>query len=309
MGAKWETDQIPDQTGRTGLVTGASSGLGLVVARELARAGMEVTLACRDTGKGQAVAESITSVVPTARLSVEELDLANITSVRRFADRFSAARDRLDLLVNNAGVMAPPRRVTADGFELQFGTNHLGHFALTGLLCDLLESADKARVVSVSSTLHKVGRIDFEDLQGERRYRRVRAYAQSKLANLLFAFELERRLRARGSTTFSLAAHPGFAATSLQTAVTPRLVRPVMAMGNRLAAQSADMGALPLLYAGTVPGLAGGVFIGPDGRGEKRGYPTVVMPSRAAQDEETARRLWEVSEELTGVQYRRFATA
>jgi NAD(P)-dependent dehydrogenase (short-subunit alcohol dehydrogenase family) len=193
--------------------------------------------------------------------------------------------------------MAPPRGVTGDGFELQLGTNHLGHFALIGRL----EGRDDARVVTLSSSAHRMGRIDFDDLQSERRYWRWRAYGQSKLANLMFALELDRRLRTVGSSIRSLAAHPGYAATNLQSAAPPILDRLVMVVSNHVIAQSAEMGALPILYAATHPGLAGGTYIGPDGLAEQRGFPTAVAPSRAARDESVARRLWEVSERLTGV--------
>ena len=223
--------------------------------------------------------------------------------MREAAPRIAAAADGLDLLINNAGVMAPPRRETADGFELQIGTNHLGHFALTGLLLGELEGREGARVVTVSSTAHRFGRIRFDDLQGERRYFRWRAYGQSKLANVLFALELDRRLRAAGSTVASLAAHPGYAATNLQSAAPPALDRALFSITNRVLAQSAEMGALPQLYAATRPNLDGGLFIGPDGFEEQRGHPKVVRPSGAARDERTAARLWQASEELTGVEY------
>ncbi|HSS34460.1 MAG TPA: oxidoreductase [Solirubrobacterales bacterium] len=301
MAEKWTSGQMPDQTGRTAIVTGANSGLGLVAAQELARAGADVVVACRNTGKGEAAAAAIREAVPEALVSVEALDLASLASVGAFAERFQAGRDGLDLLVNNAGVMAPPRNETADGFELQIGTNHLGHFALTGLLLSSLEGREDARVVTVTSTAHKIGRINFDDLQSERRYGRWRAYCQSKLANVLFALELERRLRAVGSTVSSQAAHPGYAATNLQSAAPPALDRAVLAVSNRLLAQSAEMGALPVLYAATRPNLDGGLFIGPDGFEEQRGHPKVVRPVRAGRDEETARRLWSVSEGLTGV--------
>jgi NAD(P)-dependent dehydrogenase (short-subunit alcohol dehydrogenase family) len=199
--------------------------------------------------------------------------------------------------------MAPPRSTTAEGFELQLGTNHLGHFALTALLIDTMEGRDDARVVTVSSGAHRIGRMQFDDLQGERRYNRWRAYGQSKLANLLFALELDRRLRAAGFAIRSVAAHPGYAATNLQSAAPPTIDRVVMAVTNRLVAQSAEMGALPILYAATYPGLEGGSFVGPDGIGEQRGHPTLVAPSRAARDEAVARRLWAVSEELTGAPF------
>lgn len=297
----WDASRIPDQSGRVAVVTGANSGLGLVTARELARTGARVVLAARNLDKGRAAVAEIERSVPGARLELEELDLASLGSVREFAERFTAAQDGLDLLVNNAGVMASPRRVTADGFELQLGTNHLGHFALTLLLLPAMEGREDARVVTLSSNAHKFGRIAFGNLNGERRYFRWNAYGQSKLANLLFALELDRRLRAAGSTVKSIAAHPGYAATNLQSAAAPLVDRLVMQVGNAVIAQSDEMGALPQLYAATEPGLEGGLYIGPDGPGEHRGHPRVVRPARAARDEDTARRLWQVSEELTGV--------
>jgi NAD(P)-dependent dehydrogenase (short-subunit alcohol dehydrogenase family) len=301
MSPKWTADQIPDQRGRVTVVTGANSGLGLVTARELARAGAHVVLACRNTAKGDAAAREIAASAPDARVDVSALDLGSLESVRAFAQRFRASHGGLDLLINNAGVMAPPRQVTVDGFELQFGTNHLGHFVLTAHLIGLMQGEAGARVVTVSSTAHRYGRINFHDLQGERRYRRWRAYGQSKLANLLFAFELDRRLRAAGSTVRSYAAHPGYAATNLQTTGPQRLDQALMRVTNRVVAQSPDMGALPTLYAATYPGLPGGSYIGPDGIAQQRGYPRLVTPSRAARNEEVARRLWARSEELTGV--------
>ena len=234
MSDKWTVDQIPDQSGRVALVTGANSGLGLIAARELARAGARVVLACRNTDKGATALREITDQVPGAEAELAALDLASLESIRSFAQEFPKAHDGLDLLINNAGVMAPPRRTTKEGFELQFGTNHLGHFALTGLLLGDLEGRRDARVVTVSSTAHRMGRINFDDLHGERRYRRWRAYGQSKLANLIFALELDRRLRAAGSTISSLAAHPGYAATNLQSASAPVLDRAVMVVTNLL---------------------------------------------------------------------------
>jgi NAD(P)-dependent dehydrogenase (short-subunit alcohol dehydrogenase family) len=303
MSAKWTADQIPDQSGRVAVVTGANSGLGLVTARELAKAGAHVVIACRNTTKGEAAAAEVRAAAPGSQPELEALDLADLASVRDFAARFRTGHDGLDLLILNAGVMAPPRRTTADGFEMQFGTNHLGHFALAGLLLDTMEGLEDARVVTVSSGAHKIGRIGFDDLQGERRYRRWSAYGQSKLANLLFALELDRRLRAAGSTVRSLAAHPGYAATNLQSASAPPLDRLVMIFSNFVIAQSAEMGTLPILYAATNPDAEGGTYIGPDGIAEQRGYPKVVSPSGAARDEDVARRLWEVSEELTGVSF------
>ena len=306
---KWTADNMPDQGGRIAVVTGANSGIGLVAARELARAGAQVVLACRNLAKGEAARREIEAAAPGAPLELEELDLSSLDSVRSFAERFRAAHDGLDLLINNAGVMAPPRSETADGFELQFGTNHLGHFALTGLLMSAIEGRDDARVVTVSSTAHRAGRIAFDNLGGERRYFRWSAYSQSKLANLLFALELDRRLRAAGSSVKSLAVHPGYAATNLQFAAPPLVDRLVMRVGNAVIAQSEDMGALPTLYAATEPGLDGGTFVGPDGLGEQRGHPKPVSPSRAARDETAARRLWEVSEEMTGVRFELAAAA
>jgi NAD(P)-dependent dehydrogenase (short-subunit alcohol dehydrogenase family) len=303
MAEKWTTRDIPRQDGRVAVVTGANSGLGLAAAGELARAGARVVLACRDTAKGEQAARSICDQAPGSVVAVAELDLADLASVRAFAESFRSCEEGLDLLLNNAGVMGSPRRETADGFELQFGTNHLGHFALTGLLLPEMEGRENARVVTVSSTAHKFGRIRFDDLQGERRYFRWWAYGQSKLANVLFALELDRRLRAAASTVKSLAAHPGYAATNLQTAAPPLIDRTILRVTNALLAQSAVMGALPMLYAATRPGLEGGLFIGPDGFEEQRGHPKVTRPVRAGRDEQTAARLWSVSEELTRVAY------
>jgi NAD(P)-dependent dehydrogenase (short-subunit alcohol dehydrogenase family) len=303
MSEKWTAKQIPDQHGRLAIVTGANSGIGRITARELARAGARVILACRDTVKGDAAAREITAAAPGSQVEASALDLGSLASVRAFAERFLAVPGPLELLINNAGVMAPPRRLTTDGFELQFGTNHLGHFALTGLLIARMSGRPDARVVSVSSGAHRMGRIAFDDLQGDRKYRRWAAYGQSKLANLLFAFELDRRLRAAGSTICSVAAHPGYAATNLQSAAAPKLDRMLMSVTNVIMAQSADMGALPTLYAATYPGLEGGVYIGPDGLFEQRGHPTQVTARPAAYDQEVAQKLWSVSEDLTNVHF------
>jgi len=301
MSNKWTADKIPDQKGRIAVVTGSNSGIGLITARELARAGATVVLACRDTAKAEAAASQIESALPAAQLEIAALDLGSLDSVRSFAQRYP--HEHLDLLINNAGVMAPPRRETVDGFELQFGTNHLGHFALTGLLIDRMAGRDDARVVTVSSGAHRMGRIAFDDLQGERKYRRWSAYGQSKLANLLFAFELDRRLRAADSSIRSVAAHPGYAATNLQFAVASSPQRALMRLGNAIFAQRADMGALPTLYAATLPGLEGGSYIGPDGVFEQRGHPKKVGSTSAARDEDAAAKLWSISEQLTGVTF------
>ncbi len=292
---------IPDQHGRIALITGANSGIGLEAARELARAGAHVIMACRNTHKGEAAAAEIRTAFPHADLEVAQLDLASLESVRDFAARYP--HERLDLLINNAGVMAAPYSMTVDGFELQLGTNHLGHFALTGLLLDRLLGTAGSRVVTISSTAHKIGRIDFDDLQHERSYRRWPAYGQSKLANLLFARELDRRLRTAEADVLSVAAHPGYAATNLQFAATPsRIERVGSVLLNHVVAQSAERGAQSTLYA-AVTDIPGGSFVGPDGFGEMRGSPKLVTPTRAARDPESARRLWEISEELTGVAF------
>ena len=301
MGDGWEPDRIPDQTGRTAVVTGANSGLGLVVARELARKGALVVLACRNMEKGRSALTEVAAAATGPAPELEKLDLADLSSVRAFVESFTKTHDGLDLLINNAGVMASPRRHTADGFELHLGTNHLGHFALTNLLLPLMEGREDARVVTLSSNAHKTVRhIAFDNLNGERRYFRWNAYGQSKLANLMFALELDRRLRARGSTVKSLAAHPGYSSTNLQSAAAPLVDRMVMKVTNAAVGQSAEMGALPALYAATEPGLEGGTYVGPDGFAEQRGHPKIVKPNRVARDEQAARRLWDVSAEVTG---------
>jgi len=303
MSAKWTAEQIPDQRGRTAIVTGANSGLGLVTARELARNGAAVVLACRNLDKGLAAQREIEALAPQAHVELAELDLGSLASVQAFAESFAAGHDGLDLLINNAGVMAPPRRETSDGFELQFGTNVLGHFALTGRLLAAMHGRDDARVVTLSSNAHKFGRLKFDDLQSERGYNRWRAYGQSKLADLMVALELDRRLRAAASTIISVAAHPGYSATNLQSAAPPLIDRLVMRATNLVFAQSADMGAQPTLYAATAPGVQGGSYIGPDGIAEQRGHPHVVSPNGAARNAADAARLWDVCEQLTGVRF------
>ena len=303
----WTAADIPDLAGRTAVVTGANSGLGFHTAGQLALHGAQVVLACRDTGKGADAARRIRARAPRAALEVVALDLADLASVRRFAQEYRAGHSGLDILVNNAGVMAIPQRRTADGFEMQFGTNHLGHFALTGLLLPALLARPGARVVNVSSSVALIGRINFDDLQGERRYNPWIAYAQSKLASLLFTFELNRRAHAQGLDLIAVAAHPGYASTNLQ-GVAPRMTgnglqARLNALGNALIAQPAGRGALPSLYAATTPDVHGGDYFGPDGFLGIRGYPTRAKAPRQAHDEGAARRLWEVSEELTGVRY------
>lgn len=323
-GRHWGTTDVPDLTGRTAVVTGANSGLGRRTALELARHGASVVLACRDERRGAEALADVRREVPHARASLGRLDLADLASVRTFATSVLERGGRLDLLVNNAGVMAIPHRRTADGFEMQLGTNHLGHFALTGLLLPALladlpagvappagtasaREPDPARVVTVSSSVHRIGRIAFEDLQSDRRYNKWRAYGQSKLANLLFMRELDTRAHAAGAPLVSVAAHPGYARTELQ-ATGPRMAgrawqARVTGAVNRVLAQSAHAGSLPSLRAATDPGVRSGEYFGPAGPGEVRGHPVRVGMSAAARDDEVARRLWEVSERLTGVSY------
>jgi NAD(P)-dependent dehydrogenase (short-subunit alcohol dehydrogenase family) len=301
---RWTAEDAPDQSGRFAIVTGANSGLGLATSRGLARAGARVVMAVRNTEKGDEAARALKGAVPDSDVSVLQLNLSSLDSIRAFAARIQGEYPSLDLLINNAGVMAAPRRLTKDGFESQFGTNHLGHFALTGLLLHTLLAASEPRVVTVSSGMHRTGTMNFDDLQGEQSYNRWKAYGQSKLANLMFCFELQRRATAAGTNLLSMAAHPGYAATNLQFAGPSRFYeRAFMAIGNRLFAQSADMGALPTLYAATFPELPGGTYVGPDGRGEQRGHPTVVTAASKAYEADDWQRLWEVSEQLTGVHY------
>jgi NAD(P)-dependent dehydrogenase (short-subunit alcohol dehydrogenase family) len=301
MSRKWTADDIPDQHGKVAIVTGANSGLGAVTALELARHGAEVVMACRNVEQGEAAAEAVRAVATGPAPNVHELDLASLDSVRRFAGELSGRR--VDVLVNNAGVMMTPRRSTVDGFELQLGTNHLGHFALTGLLLDELQKSDAARIVTLSSNEHKGGRIDFDDLQLERVYSPRGAYQRSKLANAVFAIELDRRLRNARSPAISVFAHPGYAATNLQSSGPTGVAKALMAISNRLVAQRAERGALPALYAASAPSVQGGDYYGPDGPAEMRGFPKKVRAIDDAYDPDIGARLWTVSEALTGVRY------
>jgi NAD(P)-dependent dehydrogenase (short-subunit alcohol dehydrogenase family) len=288
--SRWTSSDLPSLDGKTFVVTGANSGIGLAAARELAGAGAHVVLAVRDTAKGDKAAATL-----SGSREVRRLDLADLASIRAFADGLDGTE--IDVLVNNAGVMATPERRTKDGFELQIGTNHLGHFALTNLLLPRVRD----RVVTVSSGAHRMGKISLDDLNWERReYKQWPAYGQSKLANLLFSLELQRRLTDAGSDVRALAAHPGWAATNLQQHTGSRLQNTLMQIGNKLIAQSDSMGALPTLYAATQD-LVGGSYVGPDGFREGRGHPTLVGRSAASTDAETAAKLWTLSEELTGV--------
>jgi NAD(P)-dependent dehydrogenase (short-subunit alcohol dehydrogenase family) len=295
---KWTANDIPDQSGRVAIVTGSSSGIGYETARVLANRGAEVIIAVRDRAKGETAAKKIRAQNEHAHLNVMELDLANLASVKNFVDAFRSAYSRLDLLINNAGVMIPPLSKTKDGFELQFGTNHLGHFALTGRLLDLTVKTPGARIVNVSSGAHKYGRIDFDDLNWEKRpYKAWRAYGASKIANLYFTYLLDRKLKANGYATISTAAHPGWTATELQ-----RHAGAVEFL-NGIFAQDVSMGALPTLRAATDLGLKGGEYFGPGGFMEMRGYPVRVESNPLSRDDTIGVKLWEISETLTGVRF------
>lgn len=296
---RWTPADLPDQTGRTALVTGANSGLGFHTSLELARKGARVLMACRNPTKAQDAVGRIRLAVPNAGVELVDLDLASLTSIETAAADVAGRVASLDLLVNNAGVMAISQGTTADGFEMQLGTNHLGHFALTGRLLPLLLKAPAARVITVSSGAHKIGRMDFEDLMGTGGYHRWRAYGQSKLANLLFTAELDRRA---GGQLLAAAAHPGYAATELQMGLGQPVVEALMKIGNKVIAQSDAQGAWPSLYAATAPDVKGDGYFGPHLL-ELRGNPVRVGRSKQASSLPDAARLWEVSAELTGVNY------
>jgi NAD(P)-dependent dehydrogenase (short-subunit alcohol dehydrogenase family) len=299
---KWTTTDIPDQTGRVAVITGANTGLGYETAAALAAKGAHVVLAVRNLDKGKDAAALIHKRNPAAEVNLQELDLTSLDSIHAAAEQLRSDHDRIDLLVNNAGVMWTPRSTTKDGFELQFGTNHLGHFAFTGLLLDRLLPVAGSRVVTVSSIGHRIrADIHFDDLQWEHSYNRVSAYGQAKLANLLFTYELQRRLAAHG-TTIAAAAHPGGSRTELARNI-PRLLVPVFSVVEGVVAQDAATGALPTLRAATDPAVHGGQYFGPDGFGQMRGHPKVVASSAKSHDVEVQKRLWAVSEELTGVVY------
>jgi NAD(P)-dependent dehydrogenase (short-subunit alcohol dehydrogenase family) len=302
MSEKWTEHSVPDLAGRTAVVTGANTGLGLETARVLAARGATVVLAVRDLDKGRAAVATIVAAHPGATATVLELDLTSLASVREAARRLRADCDRIDLLLNNAGVMYTPQSSTADGFELQFGTNHLGHFAFTGLVLDRMLAVQGSRVVAVSSIGHRIrSAIDFDDLEFRKGYNRVAAYGRSKLANLLFTYELERRLRKAGAATSALAAHPGVAATEL-VRNSPRMLQWLAELTSPLL-QSPLMGALATLRAATDPNALGGQYYGPGGIGELMGHPVLVHSSPRSHDQDLQRRLWQASEQLTGVTY------
>lgn len=294
---KWNLESMPDQTGRVAIVTGANTGIGFETAAALAAKNAAVVMACRNRQKAEAAMAKIRERTPAAKIELIELDLGSLASVERFAEAFGANHNRLDLLVNNAGVMVPPLGHTEDGFELQFGCNHLGHFALTGRLMDLLAATPKARVVSVSSMAHRQGKMDFDNLNAETGYQKWSAYGQSKLANLLFTLELQKRFDAAGIDVMATAAHPGWTGTDLQRH------SGVAGFFNTFFAQSPPMGALPTLRAATDLQAAGADYYGPKGFMEMRGYPVKVDRTDKAKNTIDARRLWEVSEKLTGVSF------
>ena len=303
---QWIDRNLPNLNGKVAIVTGANSGLGYETSRFLAQKGAQVIMTCRNAAKGEAAKQAILATLPQAQLTMQALDLASLASVRQFAADFCATHDRLDILCNNAGVMALPYQTTVDGFEMQFGTNHLGHFALTGLLLQPLLRASQPRVVNVSSGAHNMGQINFADLQGQKSYTRWGAYGQSKLANLLFTYELQRRFAQTVIGPISLAAHPGYSATHLfdvGSVDQSTFILQMVALGNRYIAQTPDMGALPTLYAAAMPQAKGGDYYGPSGLMEMRGYPKKVASNAASHDKAVAKRLWDVSVELTGVDY------
>jgi len=307
MSNVWTVRDMPSLAGKIAVVTGASSGLGLETSAGLAIGGASVVMACRNPGKAQAALDEVRRRAPQASVEVMPLDLADLASIREFAAAFAKSYPRLDILCNNAGVMALPLQKTRDGFEMQIGTNHLGHFALTGLLLDALRAAPAARVVTVASVAHKTTpRLEVEDLNWERRpYRKGEAYAKSKLANLLYNFELGRRLEQTRAPITAVAAHPGYSDTNIVGGATEgsAFKRALARLGGKLIAQPAALGALPTLYAATMPTVGSGDYIGPDGPLEFRGYPKKVDCRPAARDPHTAARLWAVSEQLTGIRY------
>ena len=295
--AKWTENNIPDMQGKVAIVTGANSGIGYETARALTEKGATVILACRNLQKGNAAAETIRAQQPSGTVEVMQLDLGDLKSVRQFASEFLEQHTQLDLLINNAGIMMPPYGKTAQGFETQLGVNHLGHFALTGLLLDVLNRTPNARVVTVSSGMHRQGNINFDDLNWENAYSPTGAYGQSKLANLLFTYELQRKLEAAGKQTLSVAAHPGWTQTNLQQHSA------LATFASRFIAQSQPMGALPTLYAATADDVVGGGYYGPDGFMELRGHPKKVPSNDRSHDVAVAQRLWQESEAMTGVAF------
>jgi NAD(P)-dependent dehydrogenase (short-subunit alcohol dehydrogenase family) len=295
---KWDSSNISDQQDRVAIVTGSSSGIGYETARVLANKKATVIIAVRNLKKGNSAANRIREEYKNADVKVMELDLASLESVRNFADDFKKKYSRLDLLINNAGVMMPPYSKTADGFELQLGTNHLGHFALTGLLIDVIKDTENSRIVTVSSGAHQYGQLDFDDLNWEKRkYKPMKTYGDSKIANLYFTYQLDRKLKEKNHTTLAAASHPGWTATELQRH------SGLFSFLNRFFAQDIAMGALPTLYAAVEPDVKSGDYFGPSGFKEMKGYPKKVESNELSHNKDIAKRLWEVSEELTGVKF------
>ena len=301
----WTTADIPDLTGKVIIITGANSGIGYEAAKEFVRKGAQTILACRNLEKAQAALDQIQAEIPGGQAEIMRLDLASLTSVRQFADQFTDQYNRLDVLLNNAGIMMVPYDTTEDGYERQFGTNHLGHFALTGLLIDLLVETPSSRVINVSSTAHWFGKMDFDHLMydGGKKYSPPGAYGRSKLANLLFTYELERRFEAIGANTIAVAAHPGTSETNLGVHLQEHWVYKFLRPITDRMSQSAAMGALPIIRAAVDLSVQGGQYFGPDGPIGMKGYPVMVSSNKASHNLEDAQQLWEVSEELTGVKY------
>lgn len=305
--SKWNNSDMPDLSGKIVIVTGANSGIGYEASKALALKNAEVVMTCRNLEKGRIAAETIKNEISRALIDVMKLDLADLSSIKSFTKEFRSKNDRLDILLNNAGVMQTPRLKTVDGFELQFGTNHLGHFTLTGLLIDLLRKTEDSRVVTMSSNTHRMGTLNFDDLMLENGYSRNKAYSNSKLANLLFAYELQRRLEKDIGSTISLAAHPGYSNTNLQQSGPSlgnrRFFYLFYKLTDRLIAQSAEKGALSILCAATDPNVKGGDYIGPGKFFQFRGHPKKVRSNKRSYDEDDAKKLWEISEKLTGIKY------
>lgn len=305
MSKNWTVNDIPDLSGKVAIVTGANNGIGFESAKEFARKGAEVILACRSVEKGESAAAAIHAEIANAKLKPMVLELSSLKSVRAFADEFNAAYSRLDVLLNNAGIMMVPYSKTEDGFERQLGVNHLGHFALTGLLIDILLKTPNARVVNVSSNAHRFGELDFDDLMfdNEEAYTPMKAYGNSKLSNLLFTYEMQRRLDEKNADVIAVAAHPGISTTNLANHLAPALVMKLVMPLFGWMMQNAAMGTLPSIRAAVDPDVVGGQYYGPDGKNERKGYPVVVPSNEASHNEADARKLWEVSEQLTTVAY------
>ncbi|MDN7246423.1 oxidoreductase [Planococcus shenhongbingii] len=289
-------------TGKTAIITGANSGIGLEAAKVLAGQGARIVMAIRNMEKGKAARQEIVHAYPEAQVKLMPLDLTDLNNIRFFTERFRSENNSLDLLINNAGVMMPPYTKTKDGFELQFGGNHLGHFALTGLLLPLLTKTAGSRVVTIASLAHNRGAIDFNNLDGSQGYKAKKFYNQSKLANLMFALELDKKLKQHGHQTISVACHPGISATNIFKLGKRDAPKPLRRLAN-FYLQPPEIGALATVYAATNPSLAGGEYIGPDGKGYRKGYPTLETPHAVAMDASVSKRLWEVSEKLTGVEF------